>query len=143
MMAGMTVIVRTIARLLFPFILLFGAYIIVHGHLSPGGGFPGGAVVAAGVVSIILAFGVKLPKKLLVPEEVEGIEIFGSFFLMAICAFALVAGAAFLQNLLPIGTPGELLSAEILFLLYIAVGLKVAGGLLLIIYAMTLALQEE
>lgn len=45
----MTVVVRTIARILLPISLIFGAYVIMHGHLTPGGGFQGGAVAASGL----------------------------------------------------------------------------------------------
>ena len=52
----MSKIVRTMARPLVLFILVYGLYIIMHGHLTPGGGFQGGAVFASGVAMMIVAF---------------------------------------------------------------------------------------
>ncbi|MBU2221028.1 MAG: hypothetical protein KJ722_00260, partial [Candidatus Omnitrophica bacterium] len=54
---GMSLIVKTITRLTVGLILLFGIYIILHGHLSPGGGFAGGVIVALSFVHLMLAFG--------------------------------------------------------------------------------------
>ena len=51
----MSKIVRTGADILYPFVLIFGLYIVLHGHLTPGGGFQGGAVIATGVVLVIVA----------------------------------------------------------------------------------------
>ena len=51
----MTKIVRTTADLFFPFCLVFGLYVVAHGHLTPGGGFQGGAVMATGTALILVA----------------------------------------------------------------------------------------
>ena len=55
--AGMTLIVKTVTRLTLGFILLYGIYITVNGHLAPGGGFVGGVIIAMSFVHIMLAFG--------------------------------------------------------------------------------------
>ena len=52
----MSKIVRTAANIFYPFILIFGLYVVIHGHLTPGGGFQGGAVVATGTVLVIIAY---------------------------------------------------------------------------------------
>jgi multicomponent Na+:H+ antiporter subunit B len=54
---GMTLIVKTVTRLTIGFILLYGIYITLSGHVSPGGGFAGGVIVALALVLIMLAFG--------------------------------------------------------------------------------------
>ena len=56
-MSGMSKIVKTITNIAFPFIIIYGLYIIAHGHLTPGGGFQGGAVVASGLAMIVVAYG--------------------------------------------------------------------------------------
>jgi energy-converting hydrogenase B subunit I len=56
-------IVRTVANQLILFILIFGLYVIAHGHLTPGGGFQGGAVVVSGVVMLLVAFSSQEIKK--------------------------------------------------------------------------------
>ena len=54
---GLSPIVKIIAAMLFPFILIYSLYIIMHGHLTPGGGFQGGAIGASAVVLLVVAFG--------------------------------------------------------------------------------------
>ena len=53
----MSKIVRTVSNQLILLVLIFGLYIIMHGHVTPGGGFQGGAIVASGTALIIVAFG--------------------------------------------------------------------------------------
>ena len=60
---GMTLIVKTVTRITLGFILLFGIYIAINGHLSPGGGFVGGMIVALSFIHIMLAFGKKVALK--------------------------------------------------------------------------------
>lgn len=55
-MKGNSEIIAKMTALLYPFIILFGFYIIVNGHLSPGGGFQGGAILAAIFISRYLVF---------------------------------------------------------------------------------------
>ena len=56
-MKGMSLIVKKVAQLMTGFIFLYGIYIMVHGHLTPGGGFAGGAILAGAYILQILAFG--------------------------------------------------------------------------------------
>jgi multicomponent Na+:H+ antiporter subunit B len=49
-------IVKSVSRIMFPFILLFGVYVAVHGHLGPGGAFPAGAIIATGFALLIIAY---------------------------------------------------------------------------------------
>ena len=68
-MAGMTIIVKTISSWVKVLIVVFGVYIILFGHLTPGGGFAGGVILASSYILIMLAFGRKtaeenLPLKL-------------------------------------------------------------------------------
>ena len=54
---GMTIIVKTVTRIILWIILVYGIYIILHGHLTPGGGFGGGVIIALAFLSILLAYG--------------------------------------------------------------------------------------
>ncbi|HID71264.1 MAG TPA: sodium:proton antiporter [Thermoplasmata archaeon] len=63
-MREMSKVVRTVSNILFPFILIFGFYIVLHGHLTPGGGFQGGAVIGSAVALIIAAHGSRKALKL-------------------------------------------------------------------------------
>ncbi|MGC8721876.1 MAG: Na(+)/H(+) antiporter subunit B [Caldisericaceae bacterium] len=117
-------IVRIGSRIIFPFIVLFGVYIILHGHLTPGGGFQGGAIIASGVLMLYLAnpeihVGRNI---LLVTEGLAGL----TYVVLGIIGL-FSPSHSFLYNFLPLGTPGYILSAGILLPLYIAVGVKVAS----------------
>ncbi|KUO40666.1 MAG: hypothetical protein AVW06_02240 [Hadesarchaea archaeon DG-33-1] len=142
-MAGMTVIVRTIARLLFPFTLLFGIYIVLHGHLTPGGGFPGGVIIAASVVMLLLAYGIKRAETKVSFLQAEVLESIGGLAIVVLGLLGLLLGVAFLQNEFPLGGLGQLFSAGNLPLLYLGVGIKVAAGIILIFYAMLFAFRGE
>ncbi len=144
-MAGMTVIVRTISRLLFPFIILFGIYIVLHGHLTPGGGFPGGVIIASSFVMLVIAYGIEMAKEKFGLVRAEIFESVGGLSIILIGICGVLFGVYFLQNapVFPLGQVGALFSAGNLPLLYIAVGLKVAAGVTLIFYAVTKMLEVE
>jgi multicomponent Na+:H+ antiporter subunit B len=142
-MAGMSVIVRTIARLLFPFMFLFGAYVVAHGHLTPGGGFPGGVIIAASVVMLILAYGTEWIQKRVGLNHAKAMESAGLVAIFVMGLLGLLLGSFFLQNVLPAGELGELFSGGDLPLLYLAVGIEVAAGIFLIFYAMLFKSRGE
>ena len=110
---------------LLPFILLFGAYIILNGHISPGGGFSGGAVMGAGLILYLNAFGFK---------KAERFFTFRTFRVVSLCALSFYAlsktysfftGANHLPSVITPGTPGRIFSAGLIPYLNIAVGLVV------------------
>lgn len=137
MMTGMTVIVRTVSRVLFPFMLVFGAYIVLHGHLTPGGGFQGGAIVAASVVMLFLAYGMERLQAAANILRVELVEALGGLILVGVGLTGVVIGIAkFYGHVLPLGTLGELFSGGNLPVLNIGTSIKVAAGLILIFYGM-------
>jgi len=109
------------AILLFPLILLFGAYIFVHGHLTPGGGFQGGAVIASGFLLMYLAF----PKQSINKKSSSVVESLSGLIFVGIGLFGLIFSGYFLSNFLPKGIPNTLFSAGIIPIIYIAVGFKV------------------
>ena len=116
-------ILSTGCKFLFPFILLFGSYIFLNGHLSPGGGFQGGAIIASAFLLKYLGCYEKRinEKKFKVTESLGGL----AFILIGI--FGLIAGGYFLFNFLPKGKAGTLLSGGIIPIIYIAIGFKVGA----------------
>jgi len=113
------------ADLLFPLLLVVGFYIILHGHLTPGGGFQGGVILAAAFFIPLLA----RPSVTVNHAGISLIEGFSGAAFIIIGLVSLFQGKAFLQPLLGTGQLGELLSAGTLPLLYLAVGLKVGAEL--------------
>ena len=69
------IIVKTIARILTPFIQIFALYVIMHGHHSPGGGFQGGVILGAGLILLLITHGLKETKKRI---SEKGIALFSS-----------------------------------------------------------------
>lgn len=113
------------ADLFFPLLLVIGLYIIFHGHLTPGGGFQGGVILACAFFIPLLA----RPGSVFDQRAVSLIEgLSGSAFIV-IGLLAMFEGKAFLTPLLGKGELGSLLSAGTLPLLYLAVGLKVGAEL--------------
>lgn len=112
-------------RLLFPLLLLLGAYIVMHGHLSPGGGFQGGVVVATAFFLRMLAD----PAFALDHAQVGWFESAsgGGFVLFGL--LGLVFAGTFLGNFLPhpVAAMGQLVSAGVIPLIYILVGIKVGA----------------
>ncbi len=118
-------VLRHGGAMLFPLLMVIGFYIILHGHLTPGGGFQGGVILAAAFFLPLLARpGARLHHGML--SIIEGFA--GASFIL-IGLVALAQGDAFLQPLLIEDNIGQLVSAGTLPLLYIAVGLKVGAEL--------------
>ena len=119
-------LVQTTLQYLLPIIFLFGAYIFINGHLTPGGGFQGGAVIASGVALLFLA----LPYAKLRHALLSLIESLSGFGYVVVGIFGLVLAGGFLDNrFLPLGDYGALLSAGAIPLIYIFIGLKVGTEL--------------
>jgi multicomponent Na+:H+ antiporter subunit B len=118
-------VLRGGADLVFPFLVVLGAYLILHGHLTPGGGFQGGAILAAAFFIPWLA----RPDSPLDHRTAALVEGLAGTAFIAIGLTALAGGGAFLTPLLGSGEPGALVSAGTLPLLYLAVGLKVGAEL--------------
>ncbi|MBU4346596.1 MAG: hypothetical protein KKH29_04635 [Candidatus Omnitrophica bacterium] len=135
---GMTLIVKTITRLTVGLILLYGIYIVLHGHLTPGGGFAGGVIIALSFVHLMLAFGKEFALKRLSQAAIAISESLGAIMFLAIALLGLVVGGYFFFNFLSKGRPFELFSAGIIPWCNIAISLKVGAGLFAIFTALIL-----
>ena len=120
-----SLVLSTGCRVLFPLILVFGSYVFIHGHLTPGGGFQGGAIIASGFLLIYL--GCRERRISRVASNVA--ESLGGLIFVVIGLFGLVSGGYFLLNFLPKGTANTLFSAGIIPIIYIAIGFKVGSEL--------------
>jgi multicomponent Na+:H+ antiporter subunit B len=123
-------IVRSGTEILVPLISIFAVYIIMNGHLSAGGGFQGGAVIASGVLLMLLAF----------PQYQPNLEFFsvtesvaGALFVLAGIAGLIVAGGFLDNRILPLGQFGAFFSAGAIPLLSVLLGIKVGCELSVIL----------
>jgi len=139
----MTPIVKKVTQLIAGLIFLYGIYIIAHGHLTPGGGFAGGAVIAGSFILLVLAYGSDILKLRKREEGSSVVESTGIFIFLALAVAALFIGTKiFFTNYLPKGIIGELVSAGVIPLYNIAVGIEVAAALFTIFLALVIYKEE-
>ncbi len=120
-------ITKTIFRYVLLFVLVYGVYIVFHGHLSPGGGFAGGVVMGMGMILYFLIFGLGKGKYRRLPMDVAIIVIgIGGF----------LEGIKFLlpHEHGPVGLPGTLFSVGIISVVNLGIGLLVASTVLSVFY---------
>jgi multicomponent Na+:H+ antiporter subunit B len=142
---GMTLIVKTITRLTVGLILLYGIYIVLHGHVSPGGGFAGGVIIALSFIHLMLAFGKEVALKKVSQAVASIFESLGALMFLTIAILGFLGGFFFFNFFLHKGKPFELFSAGIIPLCNIAICLKVGAGLFAIFVVLVLfkGLGEE
>lgn len=116
-------------------LVTFGIYIVTHGQLTPGGGFQGGVILATAPLMVYLAGDFKTFSRVASHTVVEVGEAVGAFGYVAIGLFGILAGGVFLQNALPLGVTGNINSAGTIAVISASVGLEVAGGFVLLMYA--------
>ncbi len=128
-MNGMTLIVKTITRLVLGFTVIFAANIIIYGHISPGGGFAGGVILACAFILLVLAFGKKASLDIISEKSLSVWDCIGalSFLVIALLGFF---GGFFFFNVIIRGTPLRLISGGTIMWSNIAIGIKVSACML-------------
>lgn len=142
---GMTIVVKKVCQFVAPTIFLFGIYITLHGHLSPGGGFTGGVIMASAFILQILSDGSLLDKLRMEKwrfELAESIAIF-TFLFLALLGLLLAVTAVFFANFLPSGNLGDLVSGGIVPIGNIIIGIKVYASVSSIFVALLIFKDEE
>lgn len=128
---------RVVVKLVMPFMQVYGLYIILHGHLSPGGGFPGGAILGSSMILFALVFNLREGNKK-IPHDISTLlESGGALWLGLLGLSGILAGANFLGNRVagfPLGTPGNLFSSGLIVLFSLGIGIKVASTFITLYY---------
>ena len=119
-------ILQRITFLLFPIIVIFGIYVILNGHISPGGGFSGGAIVGAGLILYANAFGFEKLNRFFTEKTYKSISFVSLAFYCLAKSYSFFTGANHLESGIPLGQPGAILSSGLILPLNICVGLVVA-----------------
>ncbi len=143
-MKGLTPIVKKVAQLMAGIICIYGIYIVIHGHLTPGGAFAGGIILAGSFILLILAFGSEVIK---LRKEEAGSSITESVSLLVAIIMAamglLIGSKVFFINYLPKGEVGELVSAGAIPIYNILIGIEVAAAIVTIFLALIIFKEEE
>ena len=121
------IILQTVARILVPPIIIFGIYVILGGHLGPGGGFSGGAVIGAGLILYLNAFGFVKTERFFTAKTYKWMSFCAlACYALSKC-YSFYTGANHIKSVIPLGTPGAILSSGLILILNICVGIVVAG----------------
>jgi len=136
-MNGMTPVVKTVTAWLKGLVILYGLYIVAYGHLTPGGGFAGGVIIACGLVLSNLAYG----RSGRAPHAAEALDCIGAALFLALATFGMlqVLGGRFFVNFIQRYAPGaaySLASAGVIPLANGAIALKVGASLLAVFVVM-------
>jgi len=152
-MIGMSKIVKTIANISFPLVIIYGLYVIAHGHLTPGGGFQGGAVVASGCVLILVAHGSSWIFTKIKESHLSILESLGALGFISLALGGIFTGTMFFTNFLkgtnflfgtiPTSGAANINTGGTIPLMNFAVGLKVIAGLFVIVLVMAYATTQK
>lgn len=119
-------ILQKCCRIIVPVILVFGIYIVLNGHISPGGGFSGGAVLGAGFILYLSAFGFDKTERFMNATVIKWITFCSLMVYCLAKSYSFFTGANHLESGIPLGTPGAILSSGLILVLNICVGMVVA-----------------
>lgn len=120
-------ILQTAAHVLVPPIIIFGIYVILGGHLGPGGGFSGGAIIGAGLILYLNAFGFKKTECFFTEKTYKILSVCALGCYCLAKSYSFYTGANHIESVIPLGTPGAILSSGLILILNICVGIVVAG----------------
>lgn len=119
-------ILRMAAMVIVPLTMVFGIYIILNGHLSPGGGFAGGAILSAGFILYLNAYGFQKMEHILNEKKIKLLTFFALLVYCLAKSYSFFTGANHIESGIPLGTPGNIFSSGLILLLNICVGIVVA-----------------
>lgn len=136
-------IVKMISRIVIPFMIVYGIFIVLFGHISPGGGFSGGAILGAAMVLYTLTFSAKVAMKKFPHSVSMKLESGGIWLYIIIGLIGIVTADSFLSNRQGgffIGQAGRLVSAGMIPILTVGIGIKVASTMITLFHTI---LKEE
>ena len=119
-------ILQVSVKILAPIIIIFGIYVILNGHISPGGGFSGGAIVGTGLILYLTAFGFENARRFLNEKVIKTVTVCALSFYCFAKSYSFYTGANHLESFITTGTPGAILSAGLIVYLNACVGIVVA-----------------
>jgi len=118
-------VLQLAARVLTPVILLYGIYVVLNGHLSPGGGFSGGAIMGAALILYLNAYGFEKTERFFTYRTFRWVTFVSLMTYAGLKSYSFFTGANHIESGIPLGTPGAILSSGLILPLNICVGLIV------------------
>ena len=131
------VIVKSAADFFLPLACVYGAYVVLHGHLSPGGGFQGGVLIASAILLVFLGYGSLKVRKTFNDHKLHSSETIAEILYVILALLGVVTGLNFCVNFVFDG-----LNFDTSVLMNHAVGYHVMGGLICLL-AMMLSLLDK
>ncbi len=132
-----SLIIIKVSKWMAPFIFLYGLYVVLYGHLSPGGGFPGGVIIAASFILILLARGRRAALKKLPYGVAKELDAIGALMFLTVAMLGFIFSGLFFANFLQQYLPGETrrwFNAGTIVINNIAIGIKVCGAIFVILF---------
>jgi multicomponent Na+:H+ antiporter subunit B len=121
-----TIVIRTVCRVIVPFIQLFGLYVIIHGPVSPGGGFQGGVIVGASIILLALSYDLSTAEAKASHKIRIAMDSIGSLMFAGIGLLALLAGGLFMDfDAIPLPMPPAEVRGIMILLIGVAIGIHI------------------
>lgn len=139
----MTMVPKVIVKFVSPIVMTLGAYVVLHGHLSPGGGFQGGVILGGLAALVFLVFGADAVLHKFNLEKYTLMEALGGIGFAGAAVIGLWKTGFFMGDFLGVGITGKILSAGVVALMNFFVGVKVFGGIVEVIGAMAESKEGE
>lgn len=135
------IIIKTCSSITLPLASLLGIYIVLHGHLSPGGGFQGGVIIASAVLIFYLSYGREKTLNIFNKNKLSKVEELGALTFIFVASLGIIYGVSFFTNVLSKGALGNVFSSGTIFFMNFAVGYKVLAGISVLILVMISCLK--
>ena len=120
------IIIQKVAAFLVPMVFVLGIYVILNGHLSPGGGFSGGAIIGAGLIMYVSAYGFRKTERFFNEHVYKVAKVSALCFYVCCLSYYFYMGAHGYDNHISLGTPGNIISSGLILFINIFVGTEVA-----------------
>lgn len=133
-----SVIVKSAADLFLPLACIYGAYVVLHGHLSPGGGFQGGVLIASAILLVFLGYGSLKVKKTFNDHKLHSSETVAEIIYVVLGLLGIIAGFNFCANFV-----FDNLGFDTSVLMNHAVGYHVMGGIICLLSMMLSLLDKD
>ena len=136
-------ILKRVVVIILPFLCVYGFYVILHGHVSPGGSFAGGIILGLSIIAYSTIFGIEKGKAKIPEKVLAWTESYGTLWYGLMGMVGIVKGFPFLANKLAgidVGVPGALSSGGLISLIGIGVGIRVASTMVTLFFTM---MEEE